>query len=72
VKNKIKNALSSYEKIVIWGTRGLAKTTIKNWLPLNKVIYCVDKHVSINTKNIGDINILPVKNLKENLPNFIT
>ena len=71
MKNKIKNTLSGYERIVIWGAGGLAKTAIKKWLPLNKIIYCVDKNISVDNKKIGDIDILPTKSLKENPPDFI-
>ena len=71
MKNKIKNSLACYKRIVIWGAGGLAKTAIKKWLPLNKVIYCVDKNTSINSKNINGIEILPIKNLKNDPPDFI-
>lgn len=71
MKNSIKKYLQNYEKIAIWGAGGLATTAINKWLPLNKIVYCVDKNKSRTIKKINDIEVLSVKALKDNPPDFI-
>jgi len=47
IKRKIAENLSSYEKIVIWGSGGLGKLAINNWLPKEKIEYI---KIEIKTK----------------------
>ena len=53
IKKKIAENLSSYEKIVIWGSGGLGKLAINNWLPQEKIEYIVGSSIK-NTQNVSD------------------
>ena len=44
-KKEINTFLKKYNKIVIWGAGGLAKTSLKYWLPKNNIAYIVDDYI---------------------------
>ena len=51
IKRKIAKSLSNYDKIVVWGSGGLGRLAINNWLPNEKIEYVIDSSIK-DTENI--------------------
>ena len=71
IKKKLKNSLKNYEKIVIWGSGGLAKTAINHWLPRKKIKYIIDTNIENTVKNINNLTYLQPKKLFDVKPDLI-
>ena len=44
IKKRIKNRLSEYQSLAVWGAGGLGRLAMKYWLPTNKVNLVVDSN----------------------------
>ena len=71
IKNKLKNNLKNYKKIVVWGSGGLAKTAIHYWLPQKKIKYIVDTNIKSTIKKINNLTCYQPKKLLDIKPDLI-
>ena len=71
IKKKLKNSLKNYEKIVVWGSGGLAKTAINQWLPKKKIKYIIDTNIENTKPNINNLTYLQPKKLFDIKPDLI-
>ena len=71
IKKEINTYLKKYNKIVIWGAGGLAKTSLKYWLSKNSIVYIVDDYLHNKEHKINQIPIFHSSYLKKNKPDLI-
>ena len=71
IKKKLKNSLKNYEKIVVWGSGGLAKTAINQWLPKKKIKYIIDTNIENTKQNINNLTSVHPKKLFDINPDLI-
>ena len=56
-KERNKYIFKKYNKVVIWGAGGLAKTFLKYWLSKNSIVYIVDDYLHNKEHKINQIPI---------------
>ena len=71
IKKKLKDSLKNYEKIVVWGSGGLAKTAIEHWLPKKKIKYIIDTNIKNTKQNINNLTSVHPKKLFDINPDLI-
>ncbi len=71
IRREINSYLKKYNKIVIWGAGGLAKTSLKYWLPKNNIAYVVDEYLYKKRNKVNHIPLFHSHYLKKNNPDLI-
>ena len=65
IRREINSYLKKYNKIVIWGAGGLAKTSLKYWLPKNNIAYVVDEYLYKKRNKVNHIPLFHSHYLKK-------
>ena len=53
LRRTIERRLSGYKTVAVWGAGGLARTAVRYWLPVEKMLAVVDSHEAAQGRSVG-------------------